>query len=151
MNGWIFQYSTRMSNVDDIRVANDLKMKYVVQQHADLLENAVGDHVFIWRTDKGERAIVGRAIVSGPSVPRGKILDGYKEWTLLGKSVMQEVGPMVPLDLEKWLPPAKFIKLHDIGAVPVLCDLTILKMAQHTNYLLTAAQWAALDAMWSSR
>jgi len=149
MNTWIFQGNPKTYQIDVYlrsRVGKQVIWEVSQQQYRHAI--AIGDEVFIWRADGGRPrsgGVVGRGLIA--TLP-AMIEDGAPE--LWKEKRLAHVALRVVIDLlEVRLTTAEGMLTRDqIYMEPALADLTILRMAQRTNYRLAPDQAEALRRLW---
>ncbi len=148
MSAWIFQGNPDQFDVDAY-VRRESEVLWTVRQAHYAKDMCVGDRVFIWRSAGAAR---GRAGV----VAIGKIIETPRERTddqhalalwrdpEAGRVAALRVGIKIDLGED-----AQLLDRKTIATTDTLHDLMILKMANQTNYKISAAEESSLLALWN--
>ena len=149
MNTWLFQGNPQTYQIDAyLRSRVGKQVIWEVSQQQYRHEIGIGDDVFIWRADGGRPrsgGVVGKGrIATLPAMIEDDIPELWKARQLA------HVALRVVIDLQEVrLTAADSMLTRDrIYAEPALADLTILRMAQRTNYKLEPKQAEAMRRLW---
>ena len=146
MSTWIFQGNPTRFNVDDFLLENKYIWWSIRQQH--LAEHVkLGDVVFIWRSDGGDKG-------SGGIVAKTKVITLPQDYTndssaeywyedVSGDTYLAVELEILEVEIEKLL--KRTVLLQD----SVLKELPILKMRNSTNYLLEEDIGEKLKNAWT--
>jgi predicted HNH restriction endonuclease len=129
---WIFQGNPTRFDIDDYIQEND-KISWSLNQERYKNDIEVGDTVFIWRADggqKGSGGIIAKGIVTKKPI---KQKDENKYWNDNGG--FQEKY-RVHIDLEEKLLNGPYIKRIRLLEHKLLKELMILKVANQTNFFV---------------
>lgn len=146
MSTWIFQGNPTKFNVDDFLLENENIWWSIRQQH--LAEHIMlGDVVFIWRSDggnKGSGGIVAKTKVI--TLPQDYTNDSSAEYwyeDVSGDTYLAVELEILELKIEKLLKRTALLQDN------VLKELPILKMRNSTNYLLEEEIGEKLKNAWA--
>lgn len=146
MSTWIFQGNPTKFNVDDFLLENENIWWSIRQVH--LAEHInLGDEVFIWRSDggnKGSGGIVAKTKVI--TLPQDYTNDSSAEYwyeDVSGDTYLAVELEVLEVEIEKLL--KRTVLLQD----SVLKELPILKMRNNTNYLLEEEIGVRLKTTWT--
>lgn len=146
MNSWIFQGNPNIFKIDQY-VSERVNIWWTIRQKHFINQFALGDEVYLWRSDGGKRGtggIIARTIVIGAIEER---TDGEAKelWLTDGWAIPELRIPLRVLEvrLSNGFIPRLFLESH-----PILKDLRILHMRSETNYLLTEEQAYELHKIW---
>jgi 5-methylcytosine-specific restriction endonuclease McrA len=146
---WIFQGNPDKFDLDAYLGTSPTQLPWLVTRYAQQI--AVGDRVFIWRTQGSAKAVAGviaEATVVAPAMPRPESADAASFWRDNSEQAVQ-VQPRALLRLNRVASTREVLRREWLAQDPVLSDLPNLKMAAGTNYLVTPQQAARLYALWS--
>ena len=146
MNSWIFQGNPNIFKVDQYVSERENIWWSIRQKHLSKYF-ALGDEVYLWRSDGGRRGtggILARAIVVGAIVER--IDEDAKDLWLTNDCALP--GFAIPLKVLEVKLKEGFISRLSLEAHPILKGLRILHMRSETNYLLTEEQAHELHKLW---
>ncbi|WP_439373147.1 EVE domain-containing protein [Bradyrhizobium sp. DASA03120] len=149
MQTWIFQGNPDQFDLDAYLGTSPPQLPWLVTRYAEQI--AVGDRVFIWRTQGSAKAVAGiiaEAAVVAPALPRPESPDAVSFW-LNDALQAKEVRPRAVLRLNRVATTKEVLRREWLAQDPVLSDLPNLKMAAGTNYLVTPHHAARLYALWS--
>ncbi|MEM1505387.1 HNH endonuclease [Domibacillus sp. 8LH] len=148
-NTWIFQGNPSIFDIDNY-VQNHKYIWWSLRQEHFIDKIQLGDDVFLWRSDGGQRG-------SGGILAKARVVTSPKErtddenakdywktdaWTNSYLAVKLEV-----LDVKL---KEGFISRLSLLEYPVLKDLLILRLRQQTNYLLSLEHATELHKLWNS-
>ena len=146
MTTWIFQANPETFQIDEY-LKGPGEIRWTVNQKHLAGRMAVRDRVFVWRSD-GQKKGSGGVIASGhlTSVPTVEAEDprAIPLWT----SPPAIQGLRVRLNIIKTADGHGRLSRKALQSDPVLRDLTILKLAQLTNYEVPVAQAERLEQLW---
>jgi hypothetical protein len=146
---WIFQGNPDQFDLDAFLGTAPTQLPWLVTRYAQQI--AVGDRVFIWRTQGSAKAVPGviaEATVVAPTMPRPESADASPFWRNNAKGAT-EVRPRALLRLNRVAGTKEVLRREWLAHDPILSDLPNLKMAAGTNYPVTTQQTARLYALWS--
>ena len=146
---WIFQGNPDQFDLDAYLGTSPTQLPWLVTRYAQRI--AVGDQVFIWRTQgsaQKDAGIIAEATVVAPAMPRPESADAVVFWRGSAEQAMQ-VLPRALLRLNRVAGTKEVLRREWLAQDPVLGDLPNLKMAAGTNYPVTPQQAARLYALWS--
>lgn len=147
MSIWIFQGNPTRFNVDDYLLENESIWWSIRQQH--LAEHIkLGDEVFIWRSDggnKGSGGIVARTQVI--KLPQDYTNDSTEYWyeDVSGETYLAVELKVLEVDL------LNGINRLELKENENLANLKILKLKQNTNYLVADEHADYLRQLWYNR
>lgn len=149
MNTWLFQGNPTTYQIDAyLRSHVGKQIIWEVSQQQYRHEIAVGDEVFIWRAD-GDRprsgGVVGRGTIA--TLP-AMIEDGTTGLGLEKRPAHVALRVLIDLQEVRLTTVDGMLTRDRIYAEPALADLTILRMAQRTNYKLAVDQAEAMHRLW---
>ena len=149
MTTWIFQCNPDHYNIDQLLASNTREILFAANQNARKM--TPGDTVYLWRSQGKEKAIAGivakgKMVASpietaddGPDRIFWKDQSSASERRLRTKVRIDEVANKKEVIQRGWL-------LED----PVLSDLTILKMANSSNYIVEGTQKNRIEKLWQN-
>jgi hypothetical protein len=146
---WIFQSNPDRFDIDGFLTTNPTGMTFLVTRYrADV---AVGDQVFIWRSagkEKGGTAgIIAEGEVIEPVSIRPDDSPARRFWT--NSADAANLAERTVIRFRRVVSDRReIIQRHWLPDDPELRDLTILKMANSTNYEVSSGQAARLNALW---
>jgi 5-methylcytosine-specific restriction endonuclease McrA len=147
---WIFQGNPDQFDIDAYLATSPTQLPWLVTRYADQI--AVGDRVFIWRTQgstkKNDAGIVAEATVVAPPMPRSESADAVPFWRNNADQAV-EMRPRALLRLNRVAGTREVLRREWFAQDPALRELPNLKMAAGTNYPVTPQQAARLYALWS--
>ncbi|UOQ83589.1 EVE domain-containing protein [Gracilibacillus salinarum] len=147
MNYWIFQGNPKRFFIDEDRfpdihnineyVESGKVIDWSVRQKHHEPEMGVGDKIFIWRSDGGEKG-------TGGIIAHGEIVKAPYE--------TDSPYPKVDLKIDKARlnEESGIILRHHLKALPEMGNLLIMRLAQLTNYKITEEEYQLLLAYWNS-
>lgn len=146
MSTWIFQGNPERFNVNDYLLDNDEIWWSIRQKHlADKI--AIGDEVFVWRSDGGERGsggIVARTIAL--TTPEQYVNDeeaaNYWYEDVSNDSYLAVKLQVIEVDVIEGL------NRLELAEHPKLQNLMILRLKQNTNYLVEDGLASYLRQLW---
>ncbi|WP_342551079.1 EVE domain-containing protein [Lysinibacillus sp. FSL M8-0216] len=149
MSTWIFQGNPERFNVNDYLLDNDEIWWSIRQKHlADKI--AIGDEVFIWRSDGGERGsggIVARTIAL--TTPEQYVNDeeaaNYWYEDVSNDSYLAVKLQVIEVDVIEGL------NRLELAEHPKLQNLMILRLKQNTNYLVEDELASYLKQLWKGK
>ncbi|OMC76786.1 hypothetical protein BK125_17180 [Paenibacillus odorifer] len=148
MKTWIFQGNPKRFKLDEYLIENK-EIVWAIKQKHFLNDVQVGDTVFMWRSDagkKGSGGVVARTTVTGkPMVCT--ISPAY--WTS-PVDASKEL-PRVPLHIEELALEGNHLDRNFIKNNEIFSDLSILKMSNGTNWLLSNSHAEELNRLWQDR
>jgi hypothetical protein len=149
MRTWLFQGNPDDFNLDGYLATRPPEFPWLVTRYAD--DIAVGDRVYIWRT-QGEQAtdagVIAEAEVIAPPALRPESPDAVRFWRA---GATEATAPLTRALL-------RLVRVAGRGEViqrkwciedPVLRDLPNVRMAAATNYPLSQGHAERLAALWS--
>lgn len=145
---WIFQANPARFDIDAFLGTNPVEMTWLVTRYAAKI--APGDQVFIWRSvgggDRDESGIIAEGVVLGAPAPREDDPASRPFW----KSTTDRDGIVerARLRVMRIANKREVLKRGWMKDDPVLRDLTILKMANATNYEVSDKASNRLNALW---
>jgi predicted HNH restriction endonuclease len=146
MNSWIFQADSKTFDVDGFLKTRPSMMTWLVSHHTD--QTRVGDRVYIWRNDSGEKDTVGviaEAVISS-SAAFAPNLVGAGFWLQNEAQLNSE---------QIWLKVIRIGRSREqlqrgwLEEDPVLSDMLVLKTTADTNSLLSEKEAARMAQMWA--
>ena len=150
MRTWIFQGNPDDFDIDGYLATRPVELPWLVTRYAD--EIAVGDRVYIWRTqgsgEKDKAGVIAEAEVVAPAALRPESPDAEPFWRA-GSSQATAVLNRAMLRPVRIARAREVIQRSWCMEDPVLRDLPNLKMAAATNYPLTQEHAERLAALWS--
>ncbi|MDD1520024.1 MULTISPECIES: HNH endonuclease [Bradyrhizobium] len=149
MQTWIFQGNPDQFDLSAYLGTFPIQLPWLVTRYSEQI--AVGDRVFIWRTQGSARkdaGVIAEATVVAPTMPRPESADAIPFW-LANIEQAAQVLPRVLLGLNRVAAAKEVLQRDWLTQDPVLADLPNLKMAAATNYPVTRQQAARLYALWS--
>lgn len=149
MSTWIFQGNPKRFNVNDYLLDNDEIWWSIRQKHlADKI--AIGDEVFIWRSDGGERGsggVVARTIAL--TTPKQYVNDeeaaNYWYEDVSNDSYLAVKLQVIEVDVIEGL------NRLELAEHPKLQNLMILRLKQNTNYLVEDKLASYLKQLWKGK
>lgn len=151
-NKWIFQCNPDRFDVDGLFESGETELLYLANQSAKKMQP--GDTVFLWRSKGRNNDQTKRP---AGIIAKGYILEGVqilidsqeksKWWIEPDKALAP--APRVKLRFTEVANKKEMIQRDWLLDDPVLHDLTILKMANGTNYLLPERHSQRLEHLWS--
>lgn len=149
MNTWIFQGNPKVFNVNTY-IKNHKYIWWSIRQEHFLDKIALGDQVFLWRSDgdkRGTGGILAQArIVSLPQEnPNDESPKDY--WYTQDRSASYLAVKLEVLEV-RFL--EGFISRLSLLEHPVLKDLLILRQRTQTNYLLSPQHAIEIRNLWNS-
>ncbi len=146
---WLFQAQPRSFDIDGFLATQPTAFAWLARQHAaDILP---GDHVFLWRAIGGdERAksgVIAEARVVAAAAQRPEDPASVPFWRDAADAAGAQMR--VGLRLLRVADRRQVLQRDWLSDDPVVHDLAIFRMAQATNYPVSAEQAARLDALWS--
>lgn len=149
MSTWIFQGNPERFNVNDYLLDNDEIWWSIRQKHlADKI--IIGDEVFIWRSDGGERGsggIVARTIAL--TTPEQYVNDeeaaNYWYEDVSNDSYLAVKLQVIEVDVIEGL------NRLELAEHPKLQNLMILRLKQNTNYLVEDELARYLKQLWKGK
>ncbi|WP_199426914.1 HNH endonuclease [Thermaerobacillus caldiproteolyticus] len=149
MNTWIFQGNPRVFDIDNY-VKNHKYIWWSLRQEYYFEKVQIGDVVFLWRSDGGQRGtggILAKARVVGLPQERTDDESAKDYWR-----TDDWANPYLAVKLEVLEVRLNegFINRLSLIEHPVLKDLLILRLRQQTNYLLPTEHANELQKLWNS-
>jgi EVE domain len=144
---WIFQGNPDQFDLNAFLGTALTQLPWLVTRYARQI--AVGDRVFLWRTQGSAKAVPGviaEATVVAPTMPRLESADAIAFWRNNAKGAT-EVRPRALLRLNRVAGTKEVLRREWLAHDPILSDLPNLKMAAGTNYPVTTQQAARLYAL----
>lgn len=146
---WIFQCNPDHYDIDGLLATETKEILYAANQSAGRM--APGDIVYIWRSQGKQKAVAG-------IVAKGRLLDsasdraddgaGSEFWIEPSKANLRQ--RRVGLSIEEIANKKEVIQRAWMLEDPILRDLTILKMANRTNYLVEGKQLKRIEELWEN-
>jgi MoxR-like ATPase len=135
MGNWIFQGNPKHFPIDEYLKENII-INWSIRQKQYLDEIQLGDNVFIWRSDGGEKNSGGiialSEIINEPYEDKDDIKIDLK---VIEKRLTPEDGMLLR---------------HELKDIPDTMNLQIFKMRQNTNYRLSDEEFNRLYHLWES-
>lgn len=146
---WLFQANPDRFRIDAFLATRPGSFLWVVTRYSDRI--ALGDQVFIWRAaggdGSGDSGIVAETLVVAEPIRQQDDAISLPFWQAPEDSTQQ--ADRARLQVVRVASNRERLKRDWLREDPVLKDLLILKMANATNYDLTAEQSSRLNALWS--
>jgi hypothetical protein len=150
MRTWMFQGNPDGFDIDGYLTTRPIELPWLVTRYAD--EIAVGDRVYIWRTqgsmEGGNAGVIAEAEVITAATLRPESPDAVPFWRSGGDEATALLNRAM-LRLVRVARAREVIQRRWCTEDPILRDLPNLKMAAATNYPLTEEQAERLAALWS--
>ena len=124
---WIFQGNPDQFDLDAYLGTSPTQLPWLVTRYAQRI--AVGDQVFIWRTQgsaQKDAGIIAEATVVAPAMPRPESADAVVFWRGNAEQAMQ-VLPRALLRLNRVAGTKEVLRREWLAQDPVLGDLPNLK------------------------
>jgi hypothetical protein len=152
MATWIFQCNPDKFDIDGYLEQCDSSVMWLVRQHVK--EIAVGDTVFLWRSE-GDGKIPGGIIAELQVVEPVRVqLDDPESLPFwkgeAGAAIGAEMTSRVRLRIVRLAAKREVLKREWLKEDPRLNNLAILRMAQQTNYRVTVEELPRLRALWDN-
>lgn len=149
MNTWIFQGNPRVFDIENY-AKNHKYIWWSLRQEYYFEKVQIGDVVFLWRLDGGQRGtggILAKARVVGLPQERADDESAKDYWR-----TDDWANPYLAVKLEVFEVRLNegFINMLSLIEHPVLKDLLILRLRQQTNYLLPPEHANELQKLWNS-
>jgi len=152
MAAWIFQGNPNTFDVDGYLEQCNSSVLWLVRQHGK--EIAVGDTVFLWRSEgdgKQPGGIIAELVVVEPVVAQTDDPESRPFWRgESGAAAAVALTPRVRLRLLRLASKREVLKRDWLKEDAVLKSLGILKMSQNTNYPVKPEELARLRALWDN-
>ena len=146
---WVFQANPGRFDIDGFFAARPATTTFLVTRYRQ--EIAVGDQVFIWRSIGGGNqdaaGIIAEGEVIEPIGQRGDEPAARPFWASPPEADIP--ADRLVLRLNRIAERRETIRRQWIQEDPVLREMLILRLANATNYEVTDAQAARLNALWS--
>jgi hypothetical protein len=146
---WIFQANPNRFNLDGFFASKPVTMAFLVTRYAERM--AVGDQVYLWRAvgggDEATSGVIAEAEVGSPVSDRIDDAASRPFWEDQNEAGI--VAPRVQLRLIRTAQKREILQRRWLIEDPVLRDLTILKMANATNYEVSTEHAMRLNALWT--
>lgn len=147
VNTWIFQGNPRHFRINDyLRDTTSIMWSLNQEHYQNVIQ--IGDIVYIWRSDGGQRGtggIIAKGRVTGLPVSND---DPSPYWN---NSDGQEKRLRVPIQIENCMLDDGFIKRQELLEHTTLNNLLILRMSNQTNYLVSKEQAIILNNLWNEK
>ncbi|WP_318615295.1 EVE domain-containing protein [Sporosarcina sp. YIM B06819] len=148
MKTWIFQGNPTKFNVDDYLLENQFIWWSIRQEHY-AKDISIGDEVYIWRSDGGNKS-------SGGVIARSEVVSLPQEYTNDDESLKywyEDVnGSYLAVELEVLeVEVTNGLNRLEFREHEVLSELLILRLRQNTNYLLSDEHGSHLRQLWYAR
>jgi len=151
MSTYIFQANPDIFDIDGYLAASTGDFWFLVTRYKS--ELAVGDTVYIWRSigKQGESelaGIVAEAVVIGPVEFRADDVESVPYW----KDAVNATEPQdrIPLRIVRLANKKEVLKREWLKDDSILSELSILKQAAGTNFLVTKDQAHRLSTLWTN-
>ena len=146
---WLFQAQPRSFDIDGFLATQPTEFVWLARQHAaDIFP---GDRVFIWRAigggDPTKSGVIAEARVVAGAAQRPEDPASVPFWRESADAAGTQMR--VRLRLLHIADPRQVLQRNWLSEDPILRELGIFRMAQGTNYPVSAEQAARLDALWS--
>ena len=145
---WIFQANPKRFNIDGFLSTRPATTTFLVTRYADRI--ATGDRVFIWRSAADDpnikSGVIAEAEVLAPPMEQQDEEASRPYW--LDGSEGTEAAMRVQLRVQRIAQKKEVIQRRWLSEDPVLRDLTILKMANATNYEVRPDLADRLSSLW---
>lgn len=144
---WIFQANPDHFDIDGYLAGGAQELLYTVSRNGR--EMQPGDQVFIWRAQGRAKAVSGviaeGTLLETPAVQPDTSL-GEPYW--VDRERAREPAMRVRMSINRVANKRQVIRREWLADDPVLNDLTILRMANATNFLLDDHHSRRLDDLW---
>ena len=138
-SSWIFQYNPQLYDFDSA-VAELEEFYWLVNQHKDRIGQ--GDEVFIWRSGPDSGIVAVAEVLTAPQ----EVAEAEAE-ARFSKDPGKFSGPRLRVRLRRRSVVDPVLARSTISSVSELSGLTILRMAQGTNYEIGPAEARAIRAL----
>ena len=135
MPNWIFQGNPKHFDVDTY-IKESKTVKWSIRQKNFIDEIKLGDKVFIWRSDGGERESGGVVGLGEITAEPYQVEDDFKVEVKVGEFRQHQEAGMLPRFQLKDLPQTMNLQIH--------------RMRQHTNYRLNEEEFETLLELWNN-
>jgi hypothetical protein len=149
MRTWIFQGNPDDFDIDGYLATRPVEFPWLATCYAD--DIAVGDRVYIWRTQgkrKADAGVIAEGVVIAPAALRPESPDAVPFWRT-GSGEGTALLTRVTLRLVRIAGSREVIQRKWCIEDPILRGLPNLKMAAGTNYPLLQDHAERLAAVWS--
>lgn len=149
VTAWIFQCNPDHYDIDGLLAMETKEILYAANQSAGRM--ARGDTVYIWRSQGKQKAVAG-------IVAKGRLLDSASERADDGSGSEFWIDPSnanlrqrrVGLSIEEIANKKEVIQRAWMLEDPILQDLTILRMANMSNYVVEGDQLKRIEELWKN-
>lgn len=149
MTAWIFQCNPDHYDIDGLLATETKEILYAANQSPGRM--AQGDTVYIWRSQGKQKAVAG-------IVAKGRLLGSASERADDGSGSAFWIDPSdanvrksrVGLKIEEVANEKEVIQRAWMLEDPILQDLTILKMANMSNYVVEGDQLKRIEELWEN-
>jgi predicted GIY-YIG superfamily endonuclease len=146
---WIFQCNPDHYDIDGLLASETRDILFSANQRASLMR--AGDIVFIWRSQGKRNAVAG-------IVAKGHLLDtpsarpdvGPDQQFWVDKTRADTNQPRVKLRIDDVANKREVIQRAWMITDPILSDLTILKMANMSNYVVESEHLKRIGDLWEN-
>lgn len=135
MNHWIFQGSPKHFPVSDYVAENEIISWEIRQKHLKD-KVGVGDKVFIWRADGGERG-------TGGIIALTEIVSEVYE-------LEEKLRVDLRVEEHRTTEESNMLMRHDLKEIPEVMNLRIIKAPQGTNFLLSEDEYDRILSLWKN-
>ena len=148
MKTWIFQANPARFDIDAFLKAGFIETTWLVTRYAGQIK--AGDQVFIWRSGSGKKSPAAGAIAEARIMAEPQELPEHPAAVQFWNDVEAATGSRLRavLKIIRVASRRGVIKRDWLKQDPILKDLTILKMANSTNYEVLTEQAKRLNALW---
>lgn len=145
---WIFQANPKRFDIDGYLATRPDVISWLVTRYR--AEIAPGDHVYLWRAvgngNSDAAGIIAAATVAAETTHRHDTPDAEPFWK--ERADVDRLEDRALLRMERIASPREVLQRRWLVEDPILRDLTILKMANATNYRVPPEHEARLAALW---
>ncbi len=134
---WIFQANPDLYDIDRA-ISEEERLLWVVRQYRTRVRK--GDRVYLWRSGAEAGVIATARVMDEPAERLDPLAAKYAQ----DPDALSRPEPRVELLVDKVLPAP--VLRADLVDDPVLSELEVIRFANATNFTVTAAQAAALEA-----
>ncbi|WP_170367825.1 EVE domain-containing protein [Ruegeria arenilitoris] len=148
MNTWIFQTNPDHYDVDSLLASPIRIILFTARQGASRM--MPGDTVYLWRS-KGKSGAVSGIIAKGRllDTPSMRVDDSEGSQFWINPAEAKEPGMRIKLQIEEVANKKEIIQREWLTQDPVLSDLTILKMANSSNYSVQGEHLERINSLWA--
>lgn len=146
---WLFQAQPKSFDVDGFLATWPVEFAWLARQHVAAI--LPGDRVFLWRAigggDRAKSGVIAEARVVAGAAQRPEDPASVPFWRDPAEAFGMQMR--VGLRLLRVADRRQVLQRDWLSDDPVLRDLAVFRMAQGTNYPVSAEHTARLDALWS--